>query len=150
MVKNQIDDQKCRQESCNANWFVRIREFALQILQINHMSCGGAMIYCIKRKGGRLFSGNLLIKCPDFAYFNKLIVLREPQPFIDEVIWTSNSKFILAGGELDSNNNRIPLIYLGDTIQQTIREYTNSNTACIQKTKGYISFKLKRLRIREM
>lgn len=79
MVKNQIDDQKCRQESCNANWFVRIREFALQILQINRMLCGGAMIYCIKRKGGRLFSGNLLIKCPDLAYFNKLIVLRKSE-----------------------------------------------------------------------
>ncbi len=122
MVKNQIDDQKCRQESCNANWFVRIREFALQILQINRMSCGGAMIYCIKRKGGRLFSGNLLIKCPDLAYFNKLIVLRKSA--------TIN--------------------LLGDTIQQTTREYTNSNTACIQKTKGYISFKLKRLRISGM
>ena len=104
-------------------------------------------------KKGNYFVANpdidqcILLCDPRKKYWNRIYFIGG-SGWIDEVIWTSNTKFFLLGGELDSNHKRVPLIFLGDTIKEAIEEFTDTNNACVQKTKGYYSPKLKRLKIR--
>jgi len=67
----------------------------------------------------------------------------------EEAVWVSKTKFILAGIAKDEKGDRMPLILVGDTIKQTLYEYTSRDNACIQKT-SYSSVKVKRMDIRGM
>ena len=68
--------------------------------------------------------------------------------WIDDIIWVSNTKFILVGIEKDEDNKNNPRIYLGDTIKQSFEVFTDTNKACIEKPNGYESQKLKKLKIK--
>jgi hypothetical protein len=69
--------------------------------------------------------------------------------WVDDIIWISNTKFILVGSEKDDDNKNTPKIYLGDTIKQSFEVFEDGNTTCIQ-SKGYKSQKLKNLNIKEL
>lgn len=69
--------------------------------------------------------------------------------WIDEIIWISNTKFIMVGIEKDLKNNNKPVIYLGDTDKQILEVFRNRNNNCIQNLKGYRSPKLKGIKIKK-
>lgn len=106
-------------------------------------------------KKGKYFIANpdidqcIYLCSPKIRYWNRICFIGGSGG-IDEVIWLSNDKFILVGGVLDSDGKRKPLIYLGDTINQSIDEFIDMNLSCAQKSKGYYSPKLKRLNIKGM
>jgi len=81
---------------------------------------------------------NLKTKYWDRIYFGGM------SRWIDEALFISGSKFILAGAE----NNEIvtPIIIIGDLSTQTLEIFTNSNKSCTQR-KGYVSPKLNRIPI---
>ena len=70
---------------------------------------------------------------------------------IQEVIWLTNSKFILVGAEEDESlpSKQIPTIYLGDTIDETFVSYISKDNKSFQKSGGYHSPKLLKLKIQE-
>ena len=66
--------------------------------------------------------------------------------WVDDIVWISNTKFLLVGSEKGDDDKNRPRIYLGDTIKQSFEEFEDGNKACIQ-SKGYESQKLKNLNI---
>ena len=66
---------------------------------------------------------------------------------IDEAIWLSNTRFILAGTELDENNVFHPKVLIGDTTKQTFLVYVDNE--CQATKAGYTSPKLKKLNIQD-
>ena len=69
--------------------------------------------------------------------------------WVDDIVWISNTKFLLVGSEKGDDYKNRPRIYLGDTIKQSFEEFEDGNKACIQ-SKGYESQKLKNLNIKEL
>ena len=67
--------------------------------------------------------------------------------WVDDIVWISNTKFILVGVEKDENEKNTPRIYLGDTFKKSFEIFKDSNKTCIQKSNGYQSQKLKNLNI---
>jgi len=66
---------------------------------------------------------------------------------IDEALWLSNSKFILAGTSLDENNIFHPKVLIGDTKNQSFLVY--ADTMAESTKTGYTSSKLKKLNIQD-
>jgi hypothetical protein len=66
---------------------------------------------------------------------------------IDEALWLTNTKFILAGTSLGENTIFHPKVLIGDTRDQLFLVYTD-NIAEATKT-GYTSSKLKKLNIQD-
>jgi hypothetical protein len=66
---------------------------------------------------------------------------------IDEAIWLTNTKFILAGTLLDENNEFHPKILIGDTTKQIFIVYSDSSS--VARKIGYTSTKLKKLNIQD-
>jgi hypothetical protein len=66
---------------------------------------------------------------------------------IDEAIWLTNTKFILAGTLLDENNVFHPEILIGDTTKQIFIVYSDSSS--VARKIGYTSTKLKKLNIQD-
>jgi hypothetical protein len=91
--------------------------------------------------GGAIFLCNLKSKYWKRIYYNSISL------WMEEAVWVSKTKFILAGISKNRKDDRMPLILVGDTIKQTLYEYTSSNNSCIQKA-IYNSIKLKRINIR--
>jgi hypothetical protein len=90
---------------------------------------GGAVFLCDKKS----------------RYWNRVCYNSMGQ-WIEEAIWISKTKFILAGIWKNKAQERMPLILVGDVSKQTLYEYTSSNNSCSQ-TVGYDSPKLKRMKI---
>jgi hypothetical protein len=90
--------------------------------------------------GGAIFLCNIKSK-----YWNR-IFYSSTGLWIEEAIWVSKTKFILAGIWKNHGQERMPLILVGDSIKLTLYEYTSSNNSCIQGP-GYSSPKLKRVNI---
>ena len=68
---------------------------------------------------------------------------------IDEVIWVSKTKFILAGTEHASNGPQsLPVILVGDTKSQRFERYRSPDQSCFQENGGYLSPKLMKMKIR--
>ena len=67
---------------------------------------------------------------------------------IQEVIWLSNTKFMLVGSAQDEGSNYSPVIYIGDITTNSFETFSSSNLNCQQK-KGYDSPKLAKLDIQE-
>ena len=67
--------------------------------------------------------------------------------WIDDVIFISNTKFILVGIATNTREERVPRILLGDIPKQTIEIFYSSNKSCIQNVK-YYSSKLKKMNIK--
>jgi hypothetical protein len=68
--------------------------------------------------------------------------------WIDEVIWLSKTKFILAGITKSSDKKKTPIILIGDTDRQTLVRYLSTDVNSFQNDKGYSSQKLKRIKIK--
>ncbi len=66
---------------------------------------------------------------------------------IDEVIWVTNTKFILTGKILDDKNLLHPEIFVGDIEKQILLTYTDA-LSTLSKT-DYTSEKFKKLNIRD-
>jgi hypothetical protein len=66
---------------------------------------------------------------------------------IDEVIWISNTQFMLTGTSKNKQEQRAPMIMIGDEVNKTLKVYSNTNTGCLEKSGGYRSPKLRRLSI---
>jgi hypothetical protein len=81
---------------------------------------------------------NLKTKYWDRIYFGGM------SRWIDEALFISDSKFILAGAD---NDERVtPIIIIGDLSTQSLEIFTNTNKSCTQR-KGYVSPKLNRIPI---
>jgi hypothetical protein len=65
----------------------------------------------------------------------------------DEAIWLDDQKFILLAVENSEKNYWTPHIFIGDIKTHKLFFYTNKNSSCVQKTTGYKSDKLSRLKI---
>jgi len=66
---------------------------------------------------------------------------------IDEAIWITDTKFILAGTELSENNVFHPKVLIGNTIKQTFLVYVDKE--CEATKVRYTSAKLKKLNIQD-
>ena len=66
---------------------------------------------------------------------------------IDEVVWLTNTKFILAGSYMDDNDVFHPQVLIGDITKKIFFVYTDSS--CITTKTGYFSAKLKKLNIQD-
>jgi len=79
------------------------------------------------------------------------IAFRGTTERIQEVIWLTNWKFILAGVRADETSlgKSRPVIYIGDTYLKTLKCFVSKNTKIFQKTSGYDSPKLLKLKIVE-
>lgn len=65
---------------------------------------------------------------------------------IEEVVWLTNSKFLLLAVGLNEKDKKIPSILFGDMNKKTITIFNSANKNCYQK-KSYRSPKLSRLNI---
>jgi len=79
-------------------------------------------------------------------YWNR-IYFGTSTEWIDEVIWISKTKFILAGIIKPDDNKKKPLILVGDTHTQTLIKYVDNDRATFQTDQGYSSRKLSRIKI---
>jgi hypothetical protein len=68
--------------------------------------------------------------------------------WIDDVLWTSKTNFILVGITKTENNKKTPLILLGDANRQKIVRYMCSRKDVIQHGGTYISPALKKMAIK--
>jgi hypothetical protein len=68
--------------------------------------------------------------------------------WIDEVVWISNTQFIMVGITKNSSDKKKPLILVGDVNKQAIVTYLTNNENSIQTDRGYSSRKLKRIDIK--
>ena len=66
---------------------------------------------------------------------------------IDEALWLTNTKFILAGTLLDENNIFHPKVLIGDTDKQILLVYLNDESVALKT--GYTSPKFKKLNIQD-
>ncbi len=79
------------------------------------------------------------------------ILFRGTTERIQEVIWLTNSTFMLVGVREDENmlNKARPAIYLGDTIAETFICFLSKDQKLFQKNGGYDSPKILKLKIQE-
>jgi len=94
--------------------------------------------------GGAVFLCNMKSKHRKRIFYNS-----GSSEWMEEAVWVSKTKFILAGISKNSKNDRIPLILVGDATKQTLYEYISRNSSCIQKA-IYYSTKLKKMDIRDL
>jgi hypothetical protein len=80
-------------------------------------------------------------------YWNRIFFGTSSQ-WIDEVLWVSKTQFILVGITKSEDGKKQPLILLGDTNKQTLIKYIDTNKQTFQSDKGYLSLKLKRIKIK--
>ena len=66
---------------------------------------------------------------------------------IDEALWLTNTKFVLAGTLLDENNIFHPKVLIGDTDKQILLVYLNDESVALKT--GYTSPKSKKLNIQD-
>lgn len=66
---------------------------------------------------------------------------------IDEALWLTNTKFILAGTSLDENNIFHPKVLIGDTKKQILLVYVDNESVATKA--GYTSTKFKKLNIQD-
>jgi len=70
--------------------------------------------------------------------------------WIDEIIWTSNTQFILVGVDR-SYDGYTPLIYLGDTETRSFSIFKSKNKNCRRKDGvRYFSASLKKMKIESL
>ena len=86
---------------------------------------------------------------PKGKYWNRIYFGTSWQ-WIDEVIWTSTTNFILVGITKITDGKKTPLILLGDTNKQTLIKYLSGDKEIIQTDKTYSSSKLKKIVIKEL
>jgi len=67
---------------------------------------------------------------------------------IQEVIWLTNTKFMLVGSVQNEESKYQPVIYIGDMTNNTFEVFSSSDPNCLQN-KGYDSPKLAKLNIHE-
>jgi len=79
-------------------------------------------------------------------YWNRIIFRTGTSSWIDEIIWTSKTDFLLVGINKINGDKRIPVIFVGNTINQTLLEYEMKLETCIQ-TEIYKSKKLNKMKI---
>jgi hypothetical protein len=91
--------------------------------------------------GGAIFLCNIKSKYWNRIFYNSISL------WIEEAVWVSKNKFILAGITKNEKEERMPLILVGDAVKHTLCEYMSNNNSCIQK-KTYSSLKLKKMDIR--
>jgi hypothetical protein len=77
-------------------------------------------------------------------YWNRIYFLGTTNNWIDEVIWVSKTEFLLFGIIKNEQEQRLPMIMLGDTEKQKLFVYETKN--CFQN-KRYSSPKLKKMKI---
>lgn len=65
---------------------------------------------------------------------------------IEDVMWISNTRFILVGYEMDESNKFRPNIFIGNTLKQKFYVYKTDDENCFGKKDGYTSTKLKALK----
>jgi len=70
-----------------------------------------------------------------------------PGGWMEEAVWVSDSKFVLAGISKNEKGQNQPLVVVGDVVRGMLYRYVSMNKACVQ-TKGYQSPKLKRMNVR--
>ena len=77
------------------------------------------------------------------------IAFRGTTERIQDVIWLTNSKFILVGAREDEIvfGKYRPLIYIGDTIGKTLKCFVSRKHKSFQKNDGYDSPKLLKLKV---
>jgi len=77
------------------------------------------------------------------------IAFRGTTERIQDVIWLTNSKFILVGAREDKIifGKYRPVIYIGDTIAKTFKCFVSKDNKLFQKSGGYDSPKLLKLKI---
>lgn len=93
--------------------------------------------------------GGAIFLCNKKSKYWKRIFYNSISLWMEEAVWVSRTKFILAGISKNEKQERIPLILVGDANKKTLYEYTSRNSSCIQKTL-YSSLKLKKINIRGM
>ena len=67
--------------------------------------------------------------------------------WIDDAIWVSKTQFILVGARDNDTGKWQPVIYLGDMIQRSFKEFHSTDKNSHQKNREYKSPKLLRLKI---
>ncbi|HMG84000.1 MAG TPA: hypothetical protein VK559_13255 [Ferruginibacter sp.] len=68
---------------------------------------------------------------------------------IQEVIWTTNTTFIMVGVSEENDSTNHPIIYIGNTITKSFDVFTSDDQGCYQYKYGYDSPKLLSLKIHE-
>jgi hypothetical protein len=68
---------------------------------------------------------------------------------IQEVIWTTNTTFIMVGVSEEKDSTNHPIIYVGNTITKSFDVFTSEDQGCYQYKYGYDSPKLLSLKIHE-
>jgi hypothetical protein len=89
----------------------------------------------------------ILLCNPKAEYWNRIFFGTSSQ-WIDEVVWLSETKFLLVGITKSKDDEKKPLILVGDTNKQTLIKYIDTNKQTFQIDKGYSSIKLKRIKIK--
>jgi hypothetical protein len=67
---------------------------------------------------------------------------------IQEVIWLTNTKFMMVGAFQNEESKYSPVIYIGDISNNSFEVFSSSDSNC-QQNKGYDSPKLAKLNIQE-
>ena len=67
---------------------------------------------------------------------------------IQEVIWVTNTKFMMVGSFQNEDSKNSPVIYVGDISNNSFEVFSSSDSNCLQN-KGYDSPKLAKLNIQE-
>jgi hypothetical protein len=68
---------------------------------------------------------------------------------IQEVIWVTNTKFIMVGVSEENDSAYHPVIYIGNAVTKSFDVFTADDTGCYQYKYGYDSPKLLSLKIHE-
>lgn len=74
------------------------------------------------------------------------ILFKGDSDWIEDVVWVSNTKFILAGIEQKESVKRIPKILIGDRNSESFDIYSSNDQKCFQKNR-YKSSRLKKMKI---
>lgn len=68
---------------------------------------------------------------------------------IQEVVWATDTKFIMVGVSEENDLKYHPIIYIGNTVTQSFDVFTSGDNGCYQYKYGYDSPKLLSLKIHE-
>jgi hypothetical protein len=105
----------------------------------------------LEKKGNTYFAmpdvDQAILLCDKKTKYWNRICFGTPGFIIEDATWISEIKFILVACVENDNNERIPIIYLGNTVKQSFEIFKSTNRACIQKSE-YMPSKLKRLKIK--
>jgi hypothetical protein len=105
----------------------------------------------LQKKGNNYYANPdidqaILLCIPQKKYWNKIYSGTSLQ-WIDEVLWLTDTNFILAGILKSKDQKNTPLILLGDTDKEELILYVSNNKSCFQNDLGYSSPKLKNIKI---